>query len=240
MERKRMRRIARMVPVLMTVALLPAVAAAHVSIASGPGFASVTQEVTFGVGHGCAGADTQQVRVTIPAGVTSVRPLPSDFGRVKVEKDNTGAVTAVVWERADAEVFDADVAYYKLVIRLKPPNQPFTTVFFPTQQTCRAAEGTISTVDWIGLPTDPLVDGGPAEEPAPALMLVPQRYTGWNKFTVAQAVTDLALYFPDAQIVWKGNAAYSINPTTRELIAATSGVTSLSSLAAGDEIWVRY
>ncbi len=224
----------------MSVSLLPAAAAAHVSITSGSGVANVTQEVTFGVGHGCAGADTSQVRVEIPAGVTSVRPMPSDFGRVRIEKDAAGTITAVVWERATAELLDADIAYYKLVIRLKAPNQPFTTIFFPSHQTCRAADGAMSTVDWIGLPTDPLVDGGLADEPAPSLNLLPARFAGWNKFTVAQPVSDLGLFFPDALIVWKGTAAYSINPTTRELIAATAGVTPLTSLAANDEIWVRY
>jgi uncharacterized protein YcnI len=229
-----------MLVVVLVASLVPAIAAAHISITSGPGFASTSQQVTFGVGHGCAGADTLSVKVDIPAGVTSVRPMPSDFGRVRIEKDNTGTITAVVWERATADVFDADIAYYELTIRLKVPNQPFTTVFFPTHQTCRAGDGTMSSTDWIGLPTDPLVDGGPANEPAPSLSVLPARFSGWNKLTVAQAAPDLAVFFSDAQIVWKGTAAYSINPATQQLIAATSGVTPLTSLAAGDEIWVRY
>jgi hypothetical protein len=59
---------------------------------------------------------------------------------------------------------------------------------------------------------------------------------------VAQAVSvaDLGVYFTDAQIVWKGTAAYSLNPTTTELIKATSGASPLDALAAGDEIWVKY
>src|SRR4051812_10028731 len=67
---------------------------AHVSITSGPAAANTTQEIIFGVGHGCAGADTSRVRVELPAGVTSVRPETSDFGKTSVEKDATGAVTA--------------------------------------------------------------------------------------------------------------------------------------------------
>ena len=88
------------------------------------------------------------------------------------------------------------------------------------------------------LPTDPVVDGG-TDEPAPELVM-PARKTGWNKYPVPQAVSDLAAPFGDAQIVWKGAAAYSANPATVELIAATSGVTPLTSLAANDEIWVKY
>ena len=221
------------------VAAPPAVARAHVSIASGPGFANTTQEITFGVGHGCAGADTVKVRVEIPADVLSVRPLRSDFGKPTVEKDTAGTITAVSWQKPEADALDADLAYYKLVVRLKVPNKPFTTYYFKSQQTCRAMDGTMTTVGWNMLPTDPVVDGG-ADEPAPALLVLPARRPGWNKFVVAAAVTDMAAVFGDAQIVWKGSAAFSPNPTTSELIGSTAGVTALSSLAANDEIWVKY
>jgi periplasmic copper chaperone A len=224
---------------IAAVAAAPAVANAHVSIASGPGFANTTQEIAFGVGHGCAGADTYKVRVTIPAGVGSVRPLRSDFGKVSVEKDTAGTITAVTWQKAEADALDADLAYYKLVIRLKVPDMPFKTIYFPALQTCRAADGTLSTTDWKMLPTDPVVDGG-TDEPAPALMIMPARKPGWNKYVVAQAVPDLGAAFGDAQIVWKGTAAFSANPTTAQLITSTSGVTALTSLAANDEIWVKY
>ena len=43
-----------------------------------------------------------------------------------------------------------------------------------------------------------------------------------------------------ALIVWRGNAAYSFNPTTVELINMTEGVTPLTELSADDEIWVKY
>lgn len=91
--------------------VLPGVARAHVSVVSGPGFANTTQEIVFGVGHGCAGADTTRVRVEIPAGVLS-------------------------------------------------PDQPFKTIFFVANQTCRAADGTMSKVDWKMLPTDCSSDSG--------------------------------------------------------------------------------
>jgi len=44
--------------VVTGILLAPAIASAHISVASGPGFANTTQEIVFGVGHGCAGADT--------------------------------------------------------------------------------------------------------------------------------------------------------------------------------------
>jgi periplasmic copper chaperone A len=221
-------------------AALPAAAAeAHVSIASGPGFANVTQEITFGVGHGCAGADTYKVRIQIPAGVTSVRPLRSDFGKVAVEKDAAGTITAVVWQKADTEALDADIAFYKLVVRLKVPDAPWKPLYFPAEQTCRTATGALSVTNWSSLPTSAPVDGG-EDEPAPTLQVLPARRPGWNKYVVGQPVSDLASLFSDALIVWKGTAAYSANPATVDLIKTTSGVTALSSLAANDEIWVKY
>jgi periplasmic copper chaperone A len=219
--------------------LAPGIAHAHISIASGPGFANTTQEITFGVGHGCAGTDTYRVRIEIPTDVLSVRPLRSDFGKVSIEKDTAGTITAVSWQKADADALDADLAYYKLVVRLKVPNKPFTTYFFKAHQTCRAMDGTLSTVDWTMLPTDPAVDGG-SDEPAPALVVLPARQSGWNKYVVAQPVADLSTIFSDAQIAWKGTAAYSANPNTAALITSTAGVTALTSLAANDEIWVKY
>src|SRR6476659_1391218 len=115
------------VGLLPSIAMLlaPGIARAHISIASGPGFANTTQEITFGVGHGCAGADTYKVRVEIPADVLSVRPLRSDFGKVSVEKDAAGTITAVSWQKADGDALDADLAYYKLIIRLKVPDKLF-------------------------------------------------------------------------------------------------------------------
>ena len=209
---------------------------AHVSIVSGIAYANTTQEVLFGVGHGCAGTDTSRVQIEIPAGVGSVRPQASGFDQVDVETDATGAVVAVTWQKNGASVLDADALYYKLSLRLKLPDTPFSTLYFPAHQTCTAKDGSTTVVDWVGISEAE----GSSVEPAPALSIVPARFPGWNKFTVPSALAEFAPFFADAQIVWQGNAAYSSNPATTELIAGTSGVSALSALKAGDQIWVRY
>ena len=218
------------------VALIPSHAVAHVSIASGPAFANTSQEVAFGIGHGCAGADTYRVQVDIPAGVTSVRPETSDFGQVDVQTDASGSAIAVSWTKSDAHVLPADTQYYRLLLRLKAPDQPFSIVYLPAHQTCRADDGTETVVDWVGM--DPAVVDG--VEPAPALYVLPARFPGWNKFTVGTAVDDLKGFFGDAQIVWSGRSAFSVNPTTAELVEETAGVSALTSIAKGDQIWVKY
>jgi uncharacterized protein YcnI len=220
------------------ISLLAATAGAHIEVASGPGFANTSQEITFGVGHGCSGIDTYSVKIDIPAGVSSVRAETSDFGKATVEKDAAGNVIAVNWTKAAADLLDSDTNYYKLVLRLKVPNAPFTTIFFPAHQTCMATDGGTTVVDWVGTMPAPPDGGGP--EPAPALKIVPARRAGWNKLTVPAAVSDLSGFFGDALIVWKGTAAYSSNPATADLIMKTSGVTALGALAANDEVWVKY
>jgi hypothetical protein len=59
--------------------------------------------------------------------------------------------------------------------------------------------------------------------------------------SVARAASRCRIYLGDAQIVWRGNAAYSANAATMAQIGQTQGVTALTGdLAAGDELWIRY
>ena len=218
---------------------VPALATAHISLGSAPGLADSTQEITFGVGHGCDKLDTFSVLVDIPASVTTVRAVPSDFGKVSTVRDAANVVKGIKWEKlSNAELQDGDPNYYKLSLRIKVPNQPFTRLLFPAHQVCRSADGkTEKTVDWAA-ETESSGETGP--EPAPALFILPARDKGWNKYTVPVAIPDLKSYFGDALIVWKGNAAYSPNANTLSQIKSTADVTELTSLAANDVVWVRY
>jgi uncharacterized protein YcnI len=212
-------------------------ASAHISISSGPGFATKTQIVTFGVGHGCEGSDTRKVRVQIPDSVVSVRALNSDLGAAKVETNATGAVTAVVWEKLASELLDADTNYYTVSLRIRIPDAPFTTLYFRTYQTCGTGAEELEVAWAEEVPEDQVPEG---KEPAPALQILPARVPGWNKFQVPRDISDLSAYFSDALIVWKGEAAYSANPLTAEAIASTEGVSELIELEANDEVWVKY
>lgn len=224
---------------IVTLAMLgsSALVHAHVSLTSGPGFANQTQILTFGVGHGCEGADTVRVEVSIPKEVTSVRPMANSWGDPQVKTDDAGLVTSVVWSKDKAR--DKDDSFYQVALRIKVPDAPFTTVYFPAKQICRGTDGKETTVDWAALPGDAPAAGGEESTPAPALMILPVRYPGWNKITVSADVTDLKI-FDDAQIVWQGNAAYSSNPATKEQIKGEKDVTTLTEIKSGSEIWVKY
>jgi uncharacterized protein YcnI len=217
---------------------IPLFALGHVSISSGNGIANTTQKITLGVGHGCEGADTLSVRTTIPAGVTSVRALTSDFGKPTVTQNSAGLATAVTWTRPASEVLDVDTNYYELVMRAKLPDAPFTILYFPTEQTCLQSDGGTVVSLWTNTSGMAPMPGDP--EAAPVIAIVPAHKAGWNKFTVPVAVPNLAVFFSDAQIVWRGTEAYSPNASVTELIGGTAGVSALSSLNAGDQIWVKY
>jgi len=212
-------------------------ALAHVSVA-GPAFAGKSQVLTFGVGHGCeGGTDTFRVEIAIPEEVKSLRALPSAWGEAVLTKNDADSVTAVTWTKS--EVRDADDQYYQFAIRITVPDAPFTTLYFPATQTCRNADGEETTVAWAALPGDePPAEGEEVLE-SPALLVLPPRMPGWNKYTVEDDIDDLSM-FDDAQIVWVGDAAYSANPETAKLIESEDDVDELEKIEAGAEIWVKY
>jgi uncharacterized protein YcnI len=218
--------------------LTATVASAHVEIANAVAAGS-SQIVRFTVGHGCSGADTVGVDVTIPKEITTVRALPSaSFPTVEVKKDDTGAVTSVAFSKGDAR--PADDLFNEFAIRVAVPNTPFTTLLLPAIQHCKAADGTESTTEWVATPEEvAAAKEGEEPEPAPKLVILPARKPGWNKFTTTVAISSLSI-FDDAQIVWVGDAAYSSNPTTKDQIKAESDVTELTQIDAGSDIWVRY
>jgi uncharacterized protein YcnI len=227
---------------LLVLGAVASSAEAHVSISSGPAAANKSQLITFSIGHGCEDAamkhlDTVKVRIAIPAGVTGVRALFSDFGKPALIKSGT-TVTHVEWTKPAADLLDGDDAYYQLQIRARIPDAPFTKLRFTVQQTCEDSTTHAQVVvDWDQ------DEGSTTGDPAPHLTVVPARTVGWNKLTAPRALAqdELPTYFGDAQIVWRGNAAYSPNASTAALIAGTQGVTALAGgLQANDEIWVKY
>jgi len=224
------------------VTVFSGLAIAHPTVASGPGFANKgSQKITFGLAHGCDGADTIKIKVDIPTTVTSIRALYSDFGRPTITRDPNNAnpqtnVRSIEWVKGDTEL-DEDFAFYEFTLRGRIADVPFTKILFTVTQTCKVPNASPTTVVWDQPPESTV------GEPAPVLNVVPQRVAGWNKFvlTTAVAAEDVPLYFADAQIVWRGTEAFSPNSNTRAMIQGTTGVTELTTdLAVGDEIWVKY
>lgn len=229
----------RSVAVIGSAALLfSSTALAHVSLGDQKGIADASQVLTFGVGHGCDGADTVALEISIPEEVTVTRGLvgPGGFGQPVITKNDAELVTKVAWSKTDAEAGDDN--YYQFGIRIKVPNTPFKTLLFPAKQTCRTADGEEIIADWALSPEEAAAGGEHALE-APSLTILPPRKSGWNKFEVDGKIEDLSI-FDDAQIVWLDDDAYSSNEATKELIASDDDVGELTEIAAGSEIWIKY
>lgn len=234
----------KIVPWIAASLFSTSIASAHVSVA-GPAFANATWEATFTVGHGCEGddgktVDTYSVKIVIPAGVTSVRAVNGTLGNAVTERDNSGNVTSITWTKPTADILSSDDDFYRLPVRMKVPNTPFAKLYFPAYQVCRDPLGNVFNTDWVGTgDITALPDGAAPPEPAPSVVLLPARVPGWNKFTVGTKLTDLKI-FNDAEIVWAGNAAYSVNPNYTALIGTEPDTTALTEIAAGTDIWVKY
>lgn len=224
--------------------LVSSTALAHVELISSAAPANKSSEITFAVGHGCEDADgnkvdTYKLRVDIPAGVTSVRVVQTDFGKA-VPIKNGADIVAFEWTRDTSLLLDDDVNFYKITLRAKVPDAPYTKLQWNVTQTCRTPGGTeVGPVLW----DQP--EGSTTGSPAPIVAVAPAHVAGWNKITIPTGATvahdDLPTYFGDAQIVWKGTSAYSPNSNTNAQIANTAGVTPLDGdLVAGDVLWVRY
>lgn len=235
-----------------TSLFVAAVASAHVSANTPVAVANVSQEVTFQIGHGCGipnvtpetNTDTTSLTVDIPAGVTSVRAVSStDFPNLSLAKDGAGNVTSITWAKVPGTELAADTNFYKLTLRAKVPNVPFTKIYFKAHQKCKAPG---KDAEWIRTATE-----NPDAEDAAVVAVLPPKTPGWNKYTVPVAIADIGAacpavpnatcgFFKDAQIVWKGSAAYSPNAVIAEQIKGETGVTELKSLAANDEIFVKW
>jgi periplasmic copper chaperone A len=238
-----MRRSFMSVAAALGCLLSAGLAQAHVGVtASGP-YANANVEASFNVGHGCENKyDTYSIKIRIPSGLTGLRMVENgSFASVTAERNAAGDVTTVTYTKAQSAVRAADDAYYKLILRFRLPNTPFATLYFPTTQVCKSQDGaTTSTTEWVSTSAEHSADAGEADEPAPALTVLPARAPGWNKYTAGSTKLEVAALFKDALIVWSGDAAYSANPNTVAQIAAEDGVEALETIEPGTEFWVKY
>jgi uncharacterized protein YcnI len=115
------------------------VAEAHVAFEVPQASASSTYKATLGVPHGCEGQPTLKLRVRIPEGVTSVKPVPKAGWTLETVKRPSSAdgkaseIDEIVWSGSLAdEHYDEFVFRVRLTDALKPGS----TVYFPVVQEC--------------------------------------------------------------------------------------------------------
>lgn len=153
-------------------------AAAHITLEQQQAHVGGAYKAVFRVGHGCEGSPTIRVRVQIPEGVISVKPMPKPGWRVETVKSSyeqtydyygtplSEGVKEVVWSGGNLldEHYDEFVLRGQLTEGL-PTDQ---VLYFPTVQECE--EG---AERWIEIPEE----GKTADDyeyPAPGVMLLPK------------------------------------------------------------------
>lgn len=161
--------------VAASVAALTSIGVAAAHVGTDPGTAAAGQSATigFGIGHGCEGSPTTSVSIRIPAGVSSAKPVPKPGWRISITRGKlpqpvkdfagntvTRGVLAVTW--SGGRLLDAHFDTFQL--RLRMPNTPGKTLYFPTVQRCVKGQHRWITIPRAGQPEP--------EEPAPAVRLV--------------------------------------------------------------------
>ncbi|MGP9819659.1 YcnI family copper-binding membrane protein [Salinarimonas sp. NSM] len=155
--------------------LAPSVAAAHATLEVREARAGSTYKAVLRVPHGCAGEATRVLRVRIPEGMISVKPMPKAGWDLEIVTgplarpytshgtEVTEGVVELIWR---GELLDAH--YDEFVFRgsLTDAFPPGTTVHFPTVQECDTG-----AERWIEIPAEGQ-SGGDLRYPAPALRIV--------------------------------------------------------------------
>lgn len=125
------------------------------------------------VTHGCDGAPTKEVRVTIPNGITRVTPRALSGWQVAVSKRRlpmpvtlhgetvTETINTITWSGGSFP----DFAYQQFEIRAMMPNEPGKMLYFPIEQICETGK-----ISWSQIPAAP-AGVGTLREPAPFVTL---------------------------------------------------------------------
>jgi uncharacterized protein YcnI len=164
------------------LAALAAPAAAHVVLDQSEAPAGTYVRLAFRVGHGCAGAATTAIRVTLPPDLPSARPMPHpgwtlSIGGGAEAADHSGhgahhgaahhAATSpgeIAWTGGTL----ADAFYDEFVLFIRTPAEAGRVLAFPVVQECEG--GAVSR--WVDQAPRP---GERVANPAPLLRVMERR-----------------------------------------------------------------
>lgn len=161
-------------PVMLACATIAGPAFGHVVLAEREAPAGSYYKAVFRVPHGCEGAATTGIRVTLPEGVMIAKPEPKPGWTLSIEHEAlarpvqndghklTERVRSVAWQGGDLP--DDQFSEFVLMVRL-PADQG--RVLFPVIQSCGAKE-----VRWVDEPVSDRSET-PPPHPAPSVTLLP-------------------------------------------------------------------
>lgn len=138
----------------LALALLALPAAAHVTVQPAEAPANSYARIAFTVPHGCAGAATTAIEVTLPEGVASARPMPKPGWTLATEARPLArpvagphglireAPASIAWRGGPLP----DAHYEEFVMQIRTPDRPGETLRFPIAQLCEGG----ARHDWTG------------------------------------------------------------------------------------------
>lgn len=148
-------------------------ASAHVVFNQASVSANALTTLELRITHGCDGAATKEVRVTVPNGVTRVTPRALSGWQVGVAKRRlpmpvtlhgetvTETIDTITWSGSSFP----DFAYQQFEIRAMMPNEPGKVLYFPVEQICETGK-----ISWSQIPASP-ASARALAQPAPSLTL---------------------------------------------------------------------
>src|SRR5215510_6504374 len=120
---------------LFLLSLACAAATAHATLEQPRAAAGSTYKAVLRITHGCEGAATHTVRVTVPAGFRGAKPMPKAGWSLEVRKEPLAQpyeshgrrvsddVVEVTWKATSRDSWLADAHYDEFVVRGQLPEQ---------------------------------------------------------------------------------------------------------------------
>jgi periplasmic copper chaperone A len=163
---------------LLGAALAASSADAHITLENRQATPASYYKAVFAVPHGCAGSPTIKIRVQIPDGVISVKPMPKPGWTLETVKGKystsyelhgatiTEGVKEVVW--SGGKLADDNYDEFVLATFLTGSLKPNTTLYFPVVQECEQGASR-----WIEIPQEGK-SAHDTKSPAPGVKLMPK------------------------------------------------------------------
>ena len=155
---------------------------AHIELAEPAALANTSYRAVLRVGHGCDGASTTAIRVTLPAGFRGAKPMPKAGWVLSVKsakldkpyddhgKPVTQDVSEISWTAASRDNWLPDAYYDEFVLRGLPVLAG--AMWFKVLQTCDKG-----STDWAQVPAAGMSADG-LKTPAALLEIIPSEKAG--------------------------------------------------------------
>lgn len=136
---------------LLLAVLFSGIAQAHITLDQPAAPAGSSYRATFKVGHGCDGAATTTITVTLPVGLRGAKPMPKPGWTLTTTrralkapyeshgKPVTDELAEVRWTANTPADHLPDAFYDEFVLRASLPAEP-GELWFAVRQTCTAGE----------------------------------------------------------------------------------------------------